>query len=100
MNRIKLQWYGQVFRSSSVAKTILQDTVKGEGDKADRKRWEDNIRKWTGLEFTKSQQAVENEKMKKTGCEVIIIMDSSFTAQIFPSRNSMRWHTAFTQIYT
>ena len=25
-----------------------------------RKRWEDNIRKWTGLEFAKSQRAVEN----------------------------------------
>ena len=27
-----------------------------------RKRWEDNIREWTGLEFTKSQRAVENRK--------------------------------------
>ena len=25
-----------------------------------RKRWEDNIRDWTGLEFAKSQRAVEN----------------------------------------
>ena len=25
-----------------------------------RKRWEDNSRKWTGLEFAKSQRAVEN----------------------------------------
>ena len=24
------------------------------------KRWEDNIREWTGLEFGKSQRAVEN----------------------------------------
>ena len=23
-------------------------------------RWEDNIREWTGLEFAKSQRAVEN----------------------------------------
>ena len=27
-----------------------------------RKRWEDNIREWTGLEFGKSQRAVENRK--------------------------------------
>ena len=27
-----------------------------------RKRWEDNIRKWTGLQFAKSQRAVENRK--------------------------------------
>ena len=31
-----------------------------------KKRWEDNIREWTGLEFTKSQSAVENrEKWRK-----------------------------------
>ena len=31
-----------------------------------RKRWEDNIREWTGLEFGKSQRAVENrEKWRK-----------------------------------
>ena len=34
--------------------------------KRQRKRWEDNIREWTGLEFTKSQRAVENrEKWRK-----------------------------------
>ena len=31
-----------------------------------RKRWEDNIREWTGLEFAKTQRAVENkEKWRK-----------------------------------
>ena len=31
-----------------------------------RKRWEDNIKDWTGLEFAKSQRAVENrEKWRK-----------------------------------
>ena len=31
-----------------------------------RKRWVDNIREWTGLEFGKSQRAVENrEKWRK-----------------------------------
>ena len=50
-----------------MAKTILQGTVKG-GRRQDRqrKRWEDNIREWTGLEFGKSQRAVENrEKWRK-----------------------------------
>ena len=28
---------------------------------------EDNIREWTGLEFGKSQRAVENGKMEETG---------------------------------
>ena len=37
-----------------------------------RKRWEDNIKEWTGLEFGKSQRAVESrEKWKKTGCKII-----------------------------
>ena len=41
----------------------MQGTVKG-GRKQDgqRKRWEDNIREWTGLEFSKSQRAVENKE--------------------------------------
>ena len=31
-----------------------------------RRRWEDNIREWTGLDFGKSQRAVENrEKWRK-----------------------------------
>ena len=42
-------------------KTVLQGTVKG-GKRhcRQKKRWEDNIREWTGLEFAKSQRAVEN----------------------------------------
>ena len=61
VKRRKLQWYGHVSRSSGVAKTILQGAVKGGGRQGrQRKRWEDNIREWTGLEFTKSQRAVEN----------------------------------------
>ena len=67
VNRCKLQWYGHVSRSSGLAKTILQGTVKGERRQGGQwKRWEDNIREWTGLEFGKSQRAVENrEKWKK-----------------------------------
>ena len=42
-----------VFRSSGLAKTILQGTVKGGRRQGrQRERWEDNIREWTGLEFT------------------------------------------------
>ena len=61
VKRRKLQWYGHVSRSSGLAKTILQGTVKGGRNQGKlRKRWEDNIREWTGLEFGKSQRAVEN----------------------------------------
>ena len=63
VKRRKLQWYGHVFRPSGLAKTILQGRVKGEGRQGrQRKRWEDNIRKWTGLEFAKSQNAVKNRE--------------------------------------
>ena len=61
VKRRKLQWHGHVSRSSGLAKTILQGTVKGGRRQGrQRKRWEDNIREWTGLEFAKSQKAVEN----------------------------------------
>ena len=71
---------GDEIRSSAgLAKAILQGTVKG-GRRRGRqsKRWEDNIREWTGLEFAKYQGIVENrEKMGETVRE--IIYDASTT---------------------
>ena len=63
----KLQWYGHVYRSSGLAKTILQGKVKGGRRQGrERKGWEDNIREWTGLEFAKCKRAVKNrEKWRK-----------------------------------
>ena len=44
-------------------KTTLKGTVKEERRQGrQRKRWEDNIREWTGLVFGKSQRAVENRE--------------------------------------
>ena len=61
--RRRLQWYGHVSRSSNLAKTILRGTVKGgRRQGGQRKRFEDNIRDWPGLEFGKSQRAVKNRK--------------------------------------
>ena len=72
VKRRKLQWYGYVSRSSGLARTILQGTVKGGRRQGiQRKRWENSIREWTGLEFAKSKRAVENGKMEETGCEII-----------------------------
>ena len=67
VKRRKLQWYGHVSRSSGLAKTILQGTVKGGRRQGRQKKsWEDNVIKWTGLECDKSQRAVENwEKLRK-----------------------------------
>ena len=42
---------------------MLQGTVKrGKRQGRQRKRWEDYIREWTGLEFAKSHWAVENRE--------------------------------------
>ena len=75
VKRCKLQWYGHVSHSSGLAKTIFQGTVKGERRQVrHRKRWEDNIREWRGLEFAKSKRATENrknEKKEEIGCEII-----------------------------
>ena len=63
VRRRKLQWYGHVSRSSGLAKTILQGTVKGGRRRGrQRERWKDNIRELTGLELAKSQRAVENRE--------------------------------------
>ena len=83
VNRRKLQWYGHVSRSSGLAKTIMQGTVKG-GRRQHRQRkwWEDNIREWAGLDFTKSQRAVENrEKMEEIGYEVVCGAPTTITVK-------------------
>ena len=57
----KLRWSGHVSRSSGLAKTILQGTVKGKRKRGRQmKRWEDNIKEWTGMDFASSTRAAEN----------------------------------------
>ena len=70
VKRRKLQWYGHVSRSLVLVKTTLQGTVKGGRRQGlQRKRWEDNIRVWTGLESGRSHRVVENrEKWGKIIC--------------------------------
>ena len=59
VKRRKLKWCGYVSSSSG-----LQGAVNGGGRQ--KKRWEDNIKEWAGLEFTKFQRVVENrEKWRK-----------------------------------
>ena len=63
VKRRKLKWYGQVSRTSGMAKTILQGTVRGARRRGrQRKRWEDNIKEWTGLDFSESQRAADDRK--------------------------------------
>ena len=55
-------------RLSGLAKTIVQGTVQGRRRKGrQRKRWEDNIKEWTGLErnilLRKAENRVEWRKL-------------------------------------
>ena len=61
VKRLKLKWYGHVTRSSGLAKTILQGTVQG-GRRRQRKRWEDNIKEWTGLRWNITLRKAENRE--------------------------------------
>ena len=45
-----------------------------------RKRWEDNIREWTGLEFGRSERAVENREKWRT------LVAKSFVVSQLPLR--------------
>ena len=45
---------------------LARHSERGKKTRRQRKRWEDNIREWTGLEFRRSKRAVENrEKWRK-----------------------------------
>ena len=49
--------------SSGLAKTILQGTVQGGRRRGrQRKRWEDNIKEWTGLEWNILLRTAENSE--------------------------------------
>ena len=91
--RCKLKWYGHVPRSSGLVNTILQGTVKaGRRQGRQRKRWGDNIRAWAGLEFAKSQRAVENR-----GKWTELVVKSSVVHQRPPRlRDRWRWSLLFT----
>ena len=67
VKRRKLKWYGYVTRSSGLAKTILQGTVQGGRRRGRRrKRWEDNIKVWTGREWNiLLWKAEDREKWRK-----------------------------------
>ena len=69
----KLRWFGHVSRSSDLAKTILQGTVKGKRKRGRQKKgWGDNIKEWTGMDFASSTRAAEN----RTRCQGIVANSS------------------------
>ena len=57
----RLRWFGHVSKSFGLEKTILQGTVKGKRKIGrEKKRWEDNIKEWTGMDFASSTRAADN----------------------------------------
>ena len=73
VKRRKLQWYGHVSRSSGLAKTILQGTVKV--GKKTRQTEEKVGRQHQGMDRPGNRQVPEGSgeqgKMEKTGCKII-----------------------------
>ena len=62
----KLGWYGHISRSSGMASANLQGTVNGARRRGrQKKRWEDNIKEWTGMEFGDSMSAAEDKEWWK-----------------------------------
>ena len=63
VKRRKMKWYRHVTRASGPSKTVLQGTVRGERRRGrQRKRWEDNIRDWTGLELSDAVRRAEERE--------------------------------------
>ena len=80
VKRRKLRWYGHVSRSSGLTKTVLQGTVQGGRRRGrQRKRWEDNIREWTGLKLSDALRMTESrERWRK------VVSDSTCGAPTVP----------------
>ena len=61
----KLRWFGHVSRSSGLAKTILQGTVKGKKKRQTEEEVGRNIKEWTGIDFASSTRVAENRSRWK-----------------------------------
>ena len=83
VKRRKLKWYGHVTRSSGLAKTILQGTVQGGRRRGrQRKRWEDNIKEWTGLPWNITlRKAEDREQWRKLVVKSTVVPQRSANGQ-------------------
>ena len=70
--------FGLVSRSSGLAKTFLQGTVKGNRSRQ-TKRWEDSIKGWICLNFASSAKVCEDRSRRKEG-----VVKSSVVPQQLP----------------
>ena len=57
---METKWFGHISRSSGLAKMILQGTIKRKRRGRQKKRWENNIKEWTGMDFANSARAAES----------------------------------------
>ena len=79
VGRRKLRWFGHVSRSSGLAKTILQGTVEGRRKRGrQRKRQEDGVEEWTGIDFVNSSGASEGGTDGEGCCEFICAAPTTF----------------------
>ena len=85
-----LKWFGHVTRSSGLAQTILQGPVqRGRRRGRQRKRWEDNIKEWTGLEWNIILRKAENrEEWRKLVAKFTVVPNGQPDYGI----DKIRWH--------
>ena len=74
----KLRLYGHKTRSTGLAKMIPQGTVQGGRRRGrQKKRWEDNVTKWTGLKLGEALRKAENREEWRT-----VVARSSMVPQL------------------
>ena len=69
IRRRKLKWFGHVVRSTGLTKTCMMGTVRG-GRRVgrQRRRWEDNIMEWTGMQFEECLRSAESRSRWRELC--------------------------------
>ena len=80
----KLRLFGNVSMSSGLAKTILQGKLKRKRRRGRQKNaWEDNIKEWTGIDFTSSSRAPENRtSWKGIIALLLLLLHCCFTSTV------------------
>ena len=88
----KLRWYGHKTRSTGIAKMILQGTAQGGRRRGrQKKRWEDNVTEWTGLQLGEALRKAENREEWRT-----VVARSSLGSQrstrLWDKWSEVKWH--------
>ena len=77
---------------------LARQSKRGRRQGRQKKRWEDNIKEWTGLNFAKSQRAVENrEKWRKLVVKLPVVPQRS--SRLWDRWRRWRWRSA-SPLYT